>query len=398
MNPSDLRGSASNIKFNVTLAANPSVNMTVILDDLTGDEIKGRGSGVLSIGSGTTSPLTINGRYDIDEGNYLFTFQSLLRKPFVVRKGSGGYIEWTGDPYKAKVQLEAVYTADRVSFAPLATLFGNATATNNISRLREDVYVIANLTGELFQPRFDFRLEFPGNSPVYQDIAVSFGIQQLQRNPNELTKQVSYLILFNSFAPYESFQSAQGNAINEAFSNTISGILFGQINNLLNQALGKVLQRNNLTLNLSGSLYNRNLINASQKGLRIDQGDVSINLGKSFFEGRLLFTVGGTFDVPLQSDIQQTVQLFPDVTIELLLNKTGSLRANAFYRENVDFLTAQGAGSGNLQTRRYGASISYGKEVDLYGKKARNRGKRKDANIKPIQDSVTRKEELTGSQ
>lgn len=377
MNPTNLRGSASNLKFNVTLTANPFVNMNVILDELTGDEIKGRGSGVLSISSGTTTPLTINGRYNVEEGNYLFTFQSLLKKPFELRKNSSSYIEWTGDPYKAKVQLEAVYTAENVSFSPLATLLSGSLSTTNVSRLRENVFVIANLSGELFQPKFDFRLEFPGNSPVYRDPSISFGIQQIERNPAELTKQVSYLILFNSFAPYESFQSNTANTFNEAVSNTISGILFGEINRVLNQALSKVLQRNNITLNLSGSLYNRNLLNSSQKGLRINQGDVNIVVGKSFFEGKVIFNIGGTFDVPLQ-DVQQTIQLFPDVSIDFLISKSGSVRATVFYKENVDFLTSSAGGSSNLQTRRYGASISYGRELDMYGKKARNRGKKKE--------------------
>ncbi|MES2882258.1 MAG: hypothetical protein V4676_08930, partial [Bacteroidota bacterium] len=120
MNPEVLRGAATNIKYSVKLTTNPYVNMEVILDELTGDVIKGRGSGTLTIESGTTSPLTINGRYNIDEGSYVFTFQSFFRKPFLLRKNSNSYIEWSGDPYNAKIQLEAVYTAENVSFAPLA--------------------------------------------------------------------------------------------------------------------------------------------------------------------------------------------------------------------------------------------------------------------------------------
>jgi hypothetical protein len=86
----------------VNISATPMVNVDVVLDDLTGDIIKGRGTGNLRITAGTSTPLSLVGRYDIDEGNYLFTFQSLFKKPFVLKKGANNYIDWNGDPYGAK--------------------------------------------------------------------------------------------------------------------------------------------------------------------------------------------------------------------------------------------------------------------------------------------------------
>jgi hypothetical protein len=366
MTPTLLSGAASNLRYAVTLAVTPAVKMQVILDELTGDVIKGRGSGILSIASGTNTPLTINGRYTIDQGNYLFTFQSLFKKPFVLRPGANNYIEWTGDPYKARIALEAIYTAENVSFTPLANTILATTGNNrSLANFRDDVNVVANLTGELFQPNFNFRLEFPSNSVIYRDPSVSFGIQQIEKNPNELNKQVTYLIVFNSFAPYEGQTTA--NPFGEAISSTISGLLFGEVNRRINELLSSVLQRNNLTLNFSGSLYNRNLVDPNQRGLlRINQGDVNVTVGKSLFDGRLTFTVGGTFDVPIQSDFQQSIRLFPDVSVDLRLNQSGSVRATFFYRENVDFLNS-GSTAAGLQTRRYGASLSYGREFDSFG-------------------------------
>ena len=383
MTPAKLSGAASNLTLAVTVTANPLVNMEVILDELTGDVIKGRGSGTLKINSGTLAPLTINGRFNINEGNYLFTFQSFFKKPFVLRQGGNNYIEWTGDPYKATVHLDAVYTAENVSFAPLAsTLLGSSTV-HNLASFRDDVNVVATLTGDLFEPTFTFDLEFPSNSVIYRDPAVAFGIRQIEINPNELNKQVTYLIVFNSFAPYEN-QATNTNPFSEAISSTLSGLLFGEINKKINELLSKVLQQNKLTLNFTGSLYNRNLIDQNQSGLlRINQGNVNVTVGKTLFEDRLVFTVGGTFDVPIQNSFEQTIRLFPDVTIELLLNKSGTVRASFFYRENVDYLTPGGAtASGSLQTRRYGASISYGREFDSVGRSGKKKKKGK-GKLKP---------------
>lgn len=373
MNPAIFRGSATNLKYEITVTANPMVNMEVILDELTGDIIRGRGNGILTMNAGTTTPLTINGRYNIEEGNYLFTFQSFFKKPFVLRKGANNYIEWNGDPYKAHINLEAVYTAENVSFAPLKSLDPNAQI--NLASFRENVDVIANMTGELFQPTFTFKLEFPKNSLIYRSPYVSFGIQQIQKNPNELNKQVTFLIVFNSFAPYENVQSTT-SPVGEALSNTISGLLFGEINNRINELLSKVLQRNNLTLNFTGSLYNRYLLDANAKNsFRINQGDINVKIGKSLLDGRLNFTVGGTFDVPIQSDFQQNVRLFPDVSVELFLNKSGSVRAVFFYHENVNFLILNA--TGNLQTRSYGARLTYGKEFDSFGNNSSDKKKKK---------------------
>jgi hypothetical protein len=368
MTREELRSNTTNLTYDINLTANPMATVEVILDELTGDVIRGRGTGNLRINSGTSAPLSIRGRYDINEGNYLFTFQSLFKKPFVLKKGANNYIEWNGDPYDANVHLEAVYTAEKVSFAPLAgTLI--TTKAIDLNHIRDDVDVVATLTGNLFHPTFNFKLEFPSNNRLYNDPAFSFGIQQIEKNQNELNKQVTYLIVFNSFTPYENAQTGGARPFEEAVSSTISGLLFGEVNRRLNQLLSKILRNNNLTFNFTGSLYNRNLIDPNAKGLlRINQSDLNISVGKSLFNDRLSFTVGGTFDVPLQSqsDVQQTFHLFPDVSVELLLNKSGSVKATFFYRENVDFLTGAST-STNITAKRYGSSISYGKEFNSFG-------------------------------
>lgn len=360
MTEDELRGSATNLTYQINLTANPLVNIEVILDELTGDIIKGRGTGTLFISAGTSEPLNIRGRYDIAEGSYLFTFQSFFKKPFTIRPGGNNYIEWTGDPYGANIRFDAVYRAEKVSFAPLVQsgLVGNSNI--NLSGYRGDVNVIATLTGELFRPNFTFKLELPGNLTTV-DPSVSYAMQQIEKNPNELNKQVTYLIVFNSFAPFENGTNS-GGQFNELAYNTISGLFFGEVNKRLNQLLSKVINNNDLTFNFSGSLYNRDFVNAS-RNFNINQGDVNLSVGKGFFDNRFIITFGSTLNVPLQSTLQQTVQYLPDVTAEWLINETGTIRATFFYRQNLDFFGVSGGGGG-IRTTRTGASISYRKEFD----------------------------------
>ncbi len=389
MTETEKRGGETSMRYEIKLTATPKVLVQLVLDETTQDIINARGAGTLKITSGTTAPLRISGRFNIEEGDYNYTFQSLFKRPFKVRSGVGSnnYVEWNGDPYDANINLEATYTAEQVSFAPLASsLIVDASAAKTLSRLRANVDVVAKITGKLFTPRIDFRINFPPEISNVQSIA--FAIEQLQRNINELTKQVTFLVVTNSFAPYESTQSIN-RPIEELAYNTISGVLFNQINQFLNDKLSRVLRKNKFTLNFSGTLYNRNLLDPTAKGIRLfNQASSTLSVGKSFFNGRAILSVGGSFDVPIGESLQQSFQILPDVSLEILLNTTGSMRLTLFYRQNYDYLNGFNTG-GSTQPQRYGTSISYNREFDSFGEFLFGRKRAKDKEKKAEEGQKT---------
>ena len=387
MNDLDLKKSAANIIYDVDLVITPAVNLKVVLDAVTNDEIKGRGEGSLSIHSGTSEPLKMRGRFNIIEGSYLFTFQSFFKRPFELRKGSDNYIEWIDDPYDARIHFDAVFKADKVSFAPLVTALN---LDPSLNRYREDVYVVANLSGNLFSPDFEFKLEFPPNSKARNDPSLNFNIQQMEKNPNLINRQVTYLIVFNSFAPLETGTATGGGfgtAINEfvysTLSSSISGIIFNQVNREMNKALSKILKTDNVSINFSGSVYNRNLLDQQRKNsFNINQGNLNINLPISFFKDRFIISLGSTLDVQLQSTIEQNIKFLPDVSAEWLINQSGTVRATFFYRQDLDILTS--TSSGALRTKRSGASISYRKEFDRIRDLFRSKKRKKQEQDEPM--------------
>lgn len=385
---------STNITYDVDVTANPRLTVRVVLDELTGDEIKGKGRGTLNIHSGTTEPLTIRGKFDIEEGEYIYTFQPLLpKKPFVITKGGDNNISWSGDPYSAKINFEALYTAKGVSFAPLVNSWN---LTSSLSRQREDVYVRIYLTGDLFKPKFSFKLDFEPNSVFKSDFVAAANIQQLERNENEINRQVAYLIGFNSFAPLENSSgnvaSAGSSPINELFNTTfssLSGLIFNEINRKLNNELAKILKTDKVGINFSGSVYNRNLLNAqTNNGFGFNQSNFNVTVPISLFKDRFVVKLGSNLDVPLQSTIQQTVQFLPDVTAEWLINESGSIRATFFYRENLDYLTTNSSGA--ARTKRSGASIAYRKEFDTVDELFKGSGKRKEKKKAPPADTLSR--------
>ncbi|MFM7671235.1 MAG: translocation/assembly module TamB domain-containing protein [Bacteroidota bacterium] len=355
-------GGADNFTVDLEITATPLVNAKVVLDEQTGDVIRGRGNGTLKIRSGSNEPLSLRGRYNIDEGNYLFTFQSFFKKPFEIRKGGQHYVEWTGDPYDANIKLEAMYKADNVSFAPLVSSLNLGSGLKNA---RGDVFVNAELTDKLFQPQIRFSLAFPPNGVVDRNQELSLLVNQLQKNPNELNRQVTYLIVFNSFAPSELAGDPVGSGIGVS---TISGVLLNVLSDQINKLLGNLLKSDKYTINLNTSLYNRDWMTAGNNALNLGS-NVNFSIGRSFFNNRFIIAGGLGFDAPLgqtsaNANLSQSIQLLPDVTMEWLINPSGSLRVGFFYRKSNDFLTNN---ANPITARRTGGSLSYQKDYDHLG-------------------------------
>ncbi len=85
-------------------------------------------------------------------------------------------------------------------------------------------------------------------------------------------------------------------------------LFFNEINKKLNTELSKILKTDNISINFSGSVYNRNLLQQSNNTFNINQTDFNVNVPISMFKDRFVVTLGSTLDVPLQSTIQQNVQ------------------------------------------------------------------------------------------
>ena len=360
-----LANTDGNITYELDVTANPKVLMKFVMDDLTGDQIEGRGSGSLNIRAGTTEDLAIKGRLDIEEGSYNYTFKSFFPKPFEIIKGTENFISWSGDPMNAKINLQARYKAERVSFSPLAGINIDQSYANT----RENVYVYANLTGELFKPDFKFELELEPNSRYSNDYNVTNMLQQIERSQSEVTRQVTYLIVFNSFAPPQTGVSniGMGAAAMELTYSTISSLsslFFNEINKKLNNVLSELLGTD-VSVVFSGSVYNRNVLGTSTNDFAINQANVTGALMLPLFKDRLIISLGSTLEMQLQSSLQKKVQFLPDVTAEWLLNPSGSIRLNLFYRENLDFLTTSSSGAAK-NLKRTGGGISFRKEFDNF--------------------------------
>ena len=370
---SDNKNSNFDLTVDLDVTANTKVNIDVILDELTGDIVKAKGNGRLRILAGTTTPLTIKGRYNIDFGQYDFNFQSFIRKPFEMLDADN-YIEWNGDPFNADVHIDAVYRAERVSVSELLSNQQVSNVSSSTKSYRGDVYVIAHLKDKLTKPSITFSLDFPPNSPVKNDAYFNEFISRVEGNQSEMLSQVTSLIVFGSFAPYGQGLLAGTGTVGNFGVNTLSQAISKQLNKVISNLVYKITKDKSIKVDVSTSLYSSSsIIGASTGGVAqsnngLDRSNFNFKLGKSFFNDRLIFSAGANldFNVGASSALANgNLQFLPDITVEYILTKDKQFRLIFFVKNNLD------ASGGILGRRnRQGASISYKHDFDkLFSKK-----------------------------
>ncbi|MBC7890027.1 MAG: translocation/assembly module TamB domain-containing protein [Ferruginibacter sp.] len=332
---------SSNILVNMVLTANPACKIDVILDEATGDIIKGEGNGLLKIRVGNKEPLTINGNYNITRGEYTFNFQTFLKKYFTVNSGS---IVWNGDPLNARIDILAEYLASKVDFKPIST------ATTQINQ-KEDVIVVAHLTETLLKPAIDFEFELPASSPLKSDFVVTKRLQQFKDDKNELNKQVTSLLLFNSFtSSTQGFITASSGY--SVLSSTIGGVVSNALSGYFNKFLQKYIKNTSLYLDLNSGLELESNVSKLQAAAKS-------GLVFTLLNGRLIITAGVNLDYNnpyvINTGRNNNLLVTPDITAEWILSKDGRIRLVGFNRTNYDLVS---------QRTRTGISLSYRKDFD----------------------------------
>ena len=377
---------SANKNFNLTVdldvTANNKVDIDVILDELTGDVIKAKGSGRLKIKAGTIEPLTIKGRYDIESGKYDFNFQSFIRKPFILKPDAGNYIEWNGDPFNADIHITAQYTAENVS---VSDLIGNQSVGANSSSksYRGQVYIIALLTNKLSRPDINFSFDFPQGSPLKNDASFTAFMNRIEKDNNEVLKQVTYLIVFNSFAPYGDVASG-GAAVNitSLGVNSLSQVVAKYINNIVSDAIYKLTKTKNLKVDVGAYVYSSSELAVQQQGATVngplDRSRLNFRLGYSFLNEKVIVTFGNDFDFGVAATQAGSFQWLPDLNVEFVLirdnNRNERLGALIFSKTSAD---ANGIAFGKVN--RQGVGLSYKRDFEqLFKNKTKTEAKKEE--------------------
>ena len=337
----------SNFLVNINLRANPACKIDVILDETTGDIIKGKGNGLLNITVGSKEPLTIRGRYDITDGEYKFNFQTFLQKYFSINNGSS--ITWNGDPYEALIDINAKYLAPNVDLSSLATSRGKY-------RQKSDLLIIAHLTNTLKAPKIGFEFEIPQNKQTdySKDPVLLENLKKFSKDENEQNRQVASLLLFNTFI--NDNNGGFGASTASFLSGTAGQVISGFLNNQLTRVFQKLFKDPTITPYIS---FNSNYNLTSTELINALEASGNFGFTKAYINGRLVVSLGGNIDYnnPYILAARNTnVLLTPDITVEYLLTKDGKLRIVGFNRTVVDATLGQ--------RNRTGLRLSYNRDFD----------------------------------
>jgi TamB, inner membrane protein subunit of TAM complex len=359
--------SSSNFVIDMDLVANPFLRMNVVLDELTGDIISGQGSGNLKIHTGSKENFTMIGRYNIENGSYNFNFQDVFKKPFRLLGGGSSYISWTGDPYDADINIDALYTAEKVRMSTLFTDPSNrgiSGVSSDVLREISDVEVRCNLTGTLSRPNPSFQILIPQGSVVKNNATIENKLKTINRDALEVSKQATYLIVFKSFAPQAAVVASDLNyeLLNSTISGVINGILSNSVQNFFTKMLGSSVDVN---FNYSRTMTTLGgTAGANRTGPNNFRENVSLQFIKTMMNDKLIITFGSDFNFAAGAASlaasSQNFLFLPDVNVEYKITPDGKFRTSFFYRSSFDLLSSSG------KRDRTGGNISFRTEFDRF--------------------------------
>ena len=307
-------GPPMDLHINMMIDATPNGSMKVIMDPISGDAITARGNGNLKVNFYNKGDFRMFGNYTIENGKYKLSMQEVIRKDFTLQQG--GVITFSGDPYLANLDLQAIYTVNSASLSDLTT-------DASLSQSTVKVNCIMNINGNLASPTLNFDLDLPAVSEEDKEL-----VRNATSTDEQMNTQIIYLLGIGKFYAYDYDNSrSQSNATSSLAFNTLSG----QLNNILSQWM------ENKNWNLGANL------STGEKGWT----DVE---AEAMLSGRLLnnrLLVNGNFGY--RENAMANSNFVGDFEAIWLLTKNGDFRLRGYNQTNDRYftkstLTTQGIG------------------------------------------------------
>jgi hypothetical protein len=316
--------STSGIKMDFNFQLTPDAYGEVQFDKQTGDVMKANGSGAINLKVDTRGGFDMTGDYNIERGDYTFTFQNVINKKFSIQRGSK--ISWSGNPYEAILDIRAAYTQNLSYLGSVIDSTGRGTEFKNKTDYtrRYPVDVTINIKDRLLQPTIFFNLklhDYPQN-PDFNSSVTAFE-NRMKTDEQELNRQVSNVLLLGQMV-------SQTNSTAFAAVNLVNN-LTELLSNQLSNVFSKIDQNLNVDLSLAGNSLNQDLINNLQ--LRLSYN----------FNDRFRITRSGGFTTATNQTNAQS--LIGDWALEWFITRDGNLRFKTYNR--------------NLQTSILGSLNTY---------------------------------------
>ena len=288
---SNLISSNSDLLIDINLDITDDAEVNIIFDETLGDKITAIGKGNINLGVNASKEVYMFGDYTLSQGDYLFTLQNFVNKKFEIE--SGAQFVWDGNPYKAQVDLTALYNVS-TNISNLAPEYNRVT----------DVRCSMLMTGNLLKPTIAFDVKIPKG-----DDSMNRVLEERTNTEEKKTQQFLSLLVLNNFMSTDELQNTDVDYLSTTLS-TGTEVLSNKLSNWMSQ----LTDRFDL-----GIKYHPN------------QGDTLSNKEFEFLMNNMKVNDRITFNGNIGTlPAQNTTRIIGDFKVEYQLRDDGRLKLLAF--------------------------------------------------------------------
>jgi hypothetical protein len=313
----DLR---TDIHMRLKINATPDATVRLLMDERTSDYITLRGTGDLQTTFYNKGNFNMYGAYRISEGTYGVTIQNIIKKNFIFKEG--GTITFGGDPYDARLNMQAQHTVNGVSLSDLnvGKSFSNTVRVN----------CLMDISGQPRAPIIDFDFDLPNvNSDEKQMV------RSIVNSQEEMNQQVVYLLAVGRFYPQGANNASDEESGGKSKTSlAMQSLLSGTLSSQLNDVLTRVIKSNNWSFGANISTGDDGWQNAEYEG--IVNGRLLNN--RLLINGQFGYRDGSNATSP-NTAAAATPSFIGDFDIRYLLYPNGNLALKVYNQTNDRYFT-----------------------------------------------------------
>ena len=313
----DLR---TDIHMRLKINATPDATVRLLMDERTSDYITLRGTGDLQTTFYNKGSFNMYGTYRISEGTYGVTIQNIIKKNFIFKEG--GTITFGGDPYDARLNMQAQHTVNGVSLSDLnvGKSFSNTVRVN----------CLMDISGQPRAPIIDFDFDLPTvNSDEKQMV------RSIVNSQEEMNQQVVYLLAVGRFYPQGANNASDEETTGKSKTSlAMQSLLSGTLSSQLNDVLNRVIKSNNWSFGANISTGDDGWQNAEYEGIingRLLNNRLLINGQFGYRDGSNATSKNAATNT--------TSSFIGDFDIRYLLHPNGNLALKVYNQTNDRYFT-----------------------------------------------------------
>ncbi|MBX2845478.1 MAG: translocation/assembly module TamB domain-containing protein, partial [Saprospiraceae bacterium] len=365
----------SKLTMRFDLDVRPNANLKLQFEDEGYNTVSANGFGDLTINYDTEDLFEISGIYTINQGQYVVNLREVINEEFQLRPG--GFVQWSGDPYEARINITADYRIPKADIRPL--LASISTVNVGGTNVQAPATISIAINGSLDEPTIDYAVDVESGS--LGSVGIDNVIRQINENKTELEQQVGLLLLAKRFGTLGSTPFEDG-PFQDVAINTVSGLITKQFSSLLTEVGGlknTTIDINYRNLNLQDGI--------DQTGL--DQ-QIQLALTQEFLNNRVILQLGSDFNFgdQLNSGGQDNDAVtVGDIIFTYKIREDGRVLFRIFSRWDYDIIQSE-------DRRRNGFGFVFKKEFETFEELLRGKSQeQKDKEAAEKADRIRNREQ-----